>query len=197
VTRFILASKSASRAAILKGAGVDFAQEDSHVDEAQAKRELAGLAASPRAVAEHLAEKKALAVSERRGGLVIGCDQTLDLDGALFDKAEDMAEARVRLMSLRGRRHHLHAALAAARAGEVLWRFTETVTLTMRLFSEDFLEDYLARAGHSILGSVGCYRLEGEGANLFEAIDGDYFAILGLPLLPLLGFLRREGVIAT
>jgi septum formation protein len=194
----VLASKSRSRAAVLAGAGVAFAAEDSRVDEDELKGQLAAKGATPRDVAERLAEAKALAVSARRpDDLVIGADQTLDLGGELFDKAADLAEARARLTTMRGRGHALHGGIVAAERGEIVWRTTETSRLWMRDFSDAFLDGYLERGGEALLGSVGCYLLEGEGAQLFERIEGDYFAILGLPLLPLLGFLRERGAIPT
>ena len=194
----VLASKSRSRAAVLAGAGVAFEMEDSEVDEGALKAGLLADGASPREVAERLGEAKALAVSARRpGDQVIGADQTLDLGGALYDKPADLAEARRHLTAMRGRDHALHGGIVAAEGGEVVWRTTETSRLWMREFSDAFLEGYLARGGEALLASVGAYQLEGEGAQLFEKIEGDYFAILGLPLLPLLGFLRARGAITT
>jgi septum formation protein len=194
----VLASKSRSRAAVLAGAGVAFETEDSAVDEEALKADLLADGASPREVAERLGEAKALAVSARRpGDLVIGADQTLDLGGALYDKPADLAEARRHLLAMRGRGHALHGGIVAAERGEVVWRTTETSRLWMRDFSDAFLDGYLARGGEALLGSVGAYQLEGEGAQLFERVEGDYFAILGLPLLPLLGFLRGRGAIPT
>src|SRR6185436_5257718 len=137
-----LASKSASRAAILKGAGVAFETASPGVDEAAVKTGLLAEKATPREVADALAELKALAVSRARPGLVIGADQTLELDGQLYDKAASMAEARERLKAFRGRRHRLHAAVVVAREGEAIWRDVDTTTLTMRPFTDDFLEDY-------------------------------------------------------
>ncbi len=196
--KIVLATRSRSRAAVLAGAGVAFETEDSGVDEAALKSALLAAGASPCDVAERLGEAKALAVSARRpDDLVIGADQTLDLDGALYDKPADLAEAREHLAAMRGRGHALHGGIVAAERGEVVWRTTETSRLWMRDFTDAFLEGYLARGGAALLASVGCYQLEGEGAQLFERIEGDYFAILGLPLLPLLGFLRAKGAIAT
>jgi septum formation protein len=196
VTPVVLASTSQSRAAILTGVGVAHLAVGSGVDESAAKDGLLRSGARPREIARHLAEAKALKVSRGRPeALVIGADQTLDLDGELCDKAESLADARHRLRSLRGRPHLLHCAVVAARGGELLWRMIESPRLEMRDFSDAFLGAYLARNGEAVLSSVGCYQLEGEGAQLFERIDGDYFAILGLPLLPLLAFLRREGAI--
>ncbi len=190
----VLASKSAVRTRLLAAAGVEFEAMDSGVDEAEAK---VGLAAyTPDAVALALAEAKAVRASAARpGALVIGADQTLDFEGRLFDKAASLAEARARLMMLRGRAHRLHAGVAVARDGQVLWRKCASSTLTMRDFTDAWLDAYLARNPGPALSSVGCYELEGEGAQLFDRIIGDYFAILGLPLLGLLGCLRREGAL--
>ena len=197
MTKVVLASKSASRSAMLRAAGVAFETAGAGVDEAAAKAELLAKGAGPREIAEHLARLKALAVSAGRPGLVIGADQTLDLDGRLFDKAETCAEARAHLTALRGRAHSLHTAAVVAEDGEIVWRATESPRLTVRGFSDEFLDGYLARGGAALLGSVGCYLLEGEGAQLFERIEGDYFAVLGLPLLPLLEFLRSRGALAS
>jgi nucleoside triphosphate pyrophosphatase len=192
----VLASQSASRAAILSAAGVAFEAVGSGVDEAPLKAELLAAGATPREVAERLAAAKAVAVSAARpADLVVGADSTIDLEGALIDKAANMPEARRRLQQLRGRGHTLHAALAVARAGAPVWHAVDSPRLTMRAFSDVFLDGYLARGGEALLGSVGCYFLEGEGAQLFAAVEGDYFAVLGLPLLPLLTFLRSEGAV--
>jgi septum formation protein len=191
----VLASKSPTRHAVLEGAGVPFEAAGSGVDEAAAKARLLERGAGPRQVAEALAQEKALAVSRTRPELVIGADQTLEFQGRLYDKAETVADARARLATLRGAPHQLHSAVVVARGGETVWRETESATLTMRAFSDAFLDDYLAAEGEAALGSVGCYRLEGLGVQLFERIEGDYFTILGLPLMGLLDLLRREGVL--
>lgn len=191
----ILASKSATRRAVLDGAGVAYEAVGSGVDEDAVKADLLAAGATPRQVAETLAERKALAVSTGRPGLVIGADQTLDFEGRLYDKAETVSAARERLTMLRGKRHELHSATAVARDGAVVWRETDSAQLTMRAFSDDFLEVYLAEEGEAALGSVGCYRLEAMGVQLFSRIEGDYFTILGLPLMGLLDLLRREGVL--
>ena len=191
----VLASTSAARWAILKAAGVEFETQSPAVDEGAAKISLAAEGLTTRDMADALAEMKALKVSRRRGGLVIGADQTLDLDGALIDKAPTMLAAREILLALRGRRHKLHSAVVVALDGVVIWRQVETATLTMRSFSDVFLDQYLAAEGEGVLWCVGCYRLEGRGAQLFERIDGDYFSILGLPLLGLLDLLRRYGAL--
>lgn len=188
----VLASKSRVRAQVLAGAGVSFETAGSEVDEARAKVELLDRGASPSEVARALAEAKALAVSRTRPGLVLGADQTLELEGVLYDKVETLDAARERLRLLRGRPHRLHAALAMAEDGRVVWRDVVSCVLTMRAFSDAFLEHYLAREGGPALGSVGCYRLEGLGAQLFSRVEGDYFAILGLPLQGLLDFLRER-----
>jgi len=198
VTPVVLASTSQSRAAILTGAGVAHEAVVSGVDEAEAKARLLASGAGPRDVAGHLAEAKATKVSrERPEALVIGADQTLELAGELFDKVDSVAEARERLIALWGRSHLLHSAVVVVRNGAVLWRTVESPRLQMREFSEAFLDAYLARSGDAALSSVGCYLLEGDGAQLFDRVEGDYFAILGLPLLPLLGFLRGQGVLAA
>ncbi len=193
----ILASKSAARRAVLTGAGVAHEAAVAGVDEDAVKVGMLARGAGPRDVAEALAEIKAVRVSQARPGLVIGADQTLDLDGKLYDKAGTVEEARGRLQTLRGKAHQLHSAVVVAKDGEPIWREVATATLTMRDFSDAFLEQYLAVEGEAALGSVGCYRLEGPGAQLFSSIEGDYFAILGLPLMGLLDLLRKHGEIAA
>lgn len=197
MTPVVLASTSATRQAVLRAAGVPFEAVASGVDEDAAKA--AGLAEGlgPGEVAERLAAAKAEAVSKRRpDAIVLGADQTLDLDGALLDKVETMAEARDRLRRLRGKTHVLHSAVAAAQDGAVAWRWVERPRLAMREASDGFIDAYLAHHGEALLGSVGCYMLENDGVQLFDAAEGDYFAILGLPLTPLLNFLRERGALA-
>jgi septum formation protein len=191
----VLASKSAARRAVLAGAGVPFEVAAPGVDEDAVKADMLARGAGPREVAEALAAKKALAVSTLRPELVVGADQTLEFEGRLYDKAGTVAEARERLRTLRGKPHELHSAVVVAQGGQAIWRETATATLVMRDFSDGFLERYLLAEGESALGSVGCYRLEGLGAQLFSRIDGDYFAILGLPLMGLLDLLRERGVL--
>jgi septum formation protein len=192
----ILASRSQPRAALLSAAGVRFETVGAGVDEAAAKLSLLGEGATPREVADALAELKAVKVSRARpDALVIGADQTLDLGGVLYDKADTVEEARLRLQDFRGRTHKLHAAVVVARGGEPIWREVPSASLTMRPFSDTFLDDYLARHGEEILSSVGCYQLENGGMQLFSDIAGDYHTILGLPLLGLLDLLRRHGVL--
>lgn len=192
--RLVLASRSRSRVALLEGAGLAFSAEPSAVDERAVEAPLLAAGASPGEIALHLAEAKALDVATRRpGDLILGCDQTLGLDGERFVKPENAAAARAQLERLRGRTHELHSALALVADGGVVWRRVEVAAMTMRRFSDAFLDDYCDRAGDAVLSSVGCYQLEGIGISLFEAIEGDYFTILGLPLLPLLAELRRRG----
>ncbi len=191
----ILASRSAARSALLQGAGVSFEAADSGVDEAALKTVILAGGAGPAEVASALAREKALAVSRRRPGLVVGADQTLDFEGRLHDKPLSLAEAADRLRAMRGRAHRLHAAVAAARDGVVIWEALSSAELVMRTFSDAFLEAYLAGEGEEVLSSVGAYRLEGPGVQLFSEIRGDYFTILGLPLTGLLELLRREGVL--
>ena len=193
----ILASKSAARTAVLKGAGVPFETAVSGVDEEAVKLGLLSEGAGPRNIADALAELKALKISRNRPGFVVGADQPLDFEGRLYDKAETLDEARARLKLLRGKPHKLHSAVVVAKDGAPIWRELVSATLTMRDFSDAFLEDYLAAEGEHALGSVGCYRLEGPGSQLFAKIEGDYFAILGLPLLGLLDLLRRHGAVAA
>ena len=191
----VLASKSATRRAVLEGAGIPFEIASSGVDEDAAKVDLLAKGANPRQVATALAEQKALTTSAGRPEWVVGADQTLEFEGRLYDKAETVEDARDRLKALRGKPHQLHSAVVVARNGETVWRELESATLTMRDFSDGFLEDYLAAEGQAALGSVGCYRLEGPGVQLFSKIEGDYFTILGLPLMGLLDLLRKEGVL--
>lgn len=193
----VLASKSAARRAVLEGAGVPFEAVVAGVDEDAVKAALLAEGAGPRDIADALAELKAIRVSRGRDAFVIGSDQTLEFEGRLYDKADTLDAARQRLMTLRGKPHKLHSAVVVAKEGAPIWREVVTATLTMREFSDEFLEAYLASEGEAALGSVGCYRLEGPGAQLFSRIEGDYFAILGLPLLGLLDLLRRHGALAS
>lgn len=205
-----LASGSASRRAMLTAAGLTFDAVPAQVDEraiAEGLRHGGGFEPPLgylEAVAVHLAEAKALEVSRREPkALVIGADQTLgilpDDSGETADelhKPASTAAAREQVLRLRGRTHVLISGVALAEDGRLQWNHVAHARMTMRDFSETFLDDYLARAGDKVLGSVGAYQLEGLGIQLFERIEGDYFTILGLPLLPLLGELRRRGVVA-
>ena len=192
----VLASKSAARAALLRGAGVSFSVDAARIDEAAVRDSLRAEGADAAAAAAALAELKAVQISNRHGGaLVVGGDQILDCDGAWFDKPPDLARARADLMVLRGRTHHQHSAVCLAPDGSALWRHGARAELVMRAFSEDFLDAHLAACGADVLACAGAYRLEGPGAQLFSVVRGDYFTILGLPLLALLGALREHGVI--
>jgi septum formation protein len=194
----VLASQSVSRARLLAAAGVAFEAVPAPIDEEQLKRSLLSEGHDAASIADALAELKALRVSRARpADLVIGADQVLSFEGAVVSKCETMDEARELLRRLRGHRHLLLGGLVLAKSGAPIWRHGSKASLLMRKFSDEFLESYLLREGRAILGSVGCYRLEGEGAQLFDAIDGDYFSILGLALLPLLAELREQGAIAS
>jgi septum formation protein len=193
----ILASQSAARAALLTAAGVAFVSEAAGVDEEAAKQALRADGLDGRALADALAELKAIKVSRRHpGALVLGCDSTVvDAAGDLIDKAADRAEQERLLRRLRGTAHQLHSAVVAAQGGMPVWRHVATARLAMRAFSDAFLADYLAAEWPAIGGCVGGYRLEGRGIQLFSRIDGDHATILGLPLLPLLDWLRARGVL--
>jgi septum formation protein len=189
----ILASTSAARRAMLSDAGLAVECCAPGVDEAAAKPALLAQGVGPRDMADALAELKAVRVSQKRTGLVIGADQTLELEGALMDKADSLSDLEAKLRSLRGRVHKLHSAVVVAENGVAVWRTVKSAELHMRPFSEAFLADYIQRNGLKVLSAVGGYHLEGEGVQLFTAVRGDYFTILGLPLVELLDFLRIRG----
>lgn len=192
--RLALASKSATRVDMLRRAGFDFDVEGAGIDERAVEEPLRAAGAGPGEIAAHLAAAKAVAVSRRRpGDLVIGADQTLGLGTELCHKVDTRAEARRQIERLAGRTHELHSAVALARAGTVVWSDVAVARMTMRALTPAEIDRYLDRAGDAVLGSVGCYQIEGLGIGLFEAVDGDTFTILGLPLLPLLAELRRQG----
>lgn len=192
----VLASGSQVRKLLLRNAGLDFEVDPAGIDERAAEQPLLRSGAGPDDLALALAMAKAVAVSQRRGSdLVIGADQVLDLDGERLTKPETMDAARRQLLRLSGRSHRLHSAVACARGGEVVWSHLDSPTLTVRALDPGVIGRYLAAAGDQVLSSVGAYQLEGLGIRLFESIDGDYFTILGLPLLPLLACLRSEGVL--
>jgi septum formation protein len=195
LTPVTLASQSAARQMILRNAGVAFEAVSPGVDEDAAKVGLLAEEVTPREIADALAEMKAVKVSTKRPGLVIGADQTLDLKGQLIDKANSLEEARARLLDLRGTTHKLHSAVVVARDGRPIWRVVESAKLSVRPFSEAWLDTYIERRGEALLWSVGCYELESEGVQLFDKIEGDYFTILGLPLIGLLDFLRLHGAL--
>lgn len=188
-----LASQSATRKALLAGAGLRFEASPASIDERGLEADVLGKGGDAPLVARRLAEAKALAVSASRPGVVIGADQVLASDGELLHKPEDLAAAARQLDRLAGRRHFLHAGVALASNGRLLWSTVETAGLTMRRFDRDECDLVLALEGAEVLGSVGAYRLEGPSIRLFERIEGDYFTILGLPLLPLLAALRQHA----
>lgn len=199
-TRLILASQSAARRQMLTAAGVTFSAVTADVDEAAIKSEIlkANDKPMPRAVAERLASAKAEAVSRAEPeALVIGADQVLAFDGGLISKAKNIDDARAVLRRLAGNTHHLFSAVALAEAGRTVWSFTDSAELAMRPLSDAFLSSYLEAMGDRVLKTVGCYELEGFGAQLFDRVSGDYFTVLGIPLLPLLSELRRKGVVMT
>jgi septum formation protein len=196
--RIILASASPTRRAMLANAGVRFAVSPALVDERAVEAPLAAAGRSPREIAEALAAAKALAVrADSPATIVIGADQVLEGEGRRWNKPASISEARHQLKALSGKAHFLHSAVAGARGGKVVWRAVDSARLTMRPLSDAFIDKYLADVGEAALGSVGAYQVEGPGIQLFEKIEGDHFTILGLPLLEVLAFLRREGEIGT
>jgi septum formation protein len=198
INELLLASASAARARLLAAAGLVFRTEPALVDEASLKQACRAAGRSPVECALALAEAKARqAASRHRLALVIGADQLLVCDGAWFDKPPTLKDARAQLRALRARAHELVTAVCVVRGAARLWQAVSRPSLTMRAYSDAFLDDYLAAEGAQVLGSVGAYRLEGRGLQLFERVEGDYFAILGLPLVELLGFLRDYGAIGT
>ncbi len=190
----ILASGSEIRAQLLSKANVGYETVKPRVDEEMIKRSLQAEGATPRDVADALAESKARKVSLKRPeALVLGCDQVLDFQGMIFSKPASVDDARNQLLLLRGQRHMLLSAAVIYQNGEPLWRHVGVVRLFMRQFSNDFLEGYLDRNFDSIRHSVGGYKLEEEGVRLFDKIDGDYFTVLGMPLVEILSFLTTRG----
>jgi septum formation protein len=194
--RIILATASAARRAVLAAAGIDFTAQPAAVDEAAIKESAQAEGLAPAEAAMLLAEAKAQRIARREPeAVVIGADQMLICEGRWFDKPPDMAAARDHLLALRGKPHELVTAVVCWRHGERVWQHLARPRLTMRGFSDEFLDAYLAAEGEAVLGSVGAYRLEGLGVQLFSAVEGEHSAILGLPLVPLLGFLRGHGVL--
>ena len=194
--RLILASGSAIRARILDSAGLVFDVMRPEVDEAAIKRAALATGRTLAEIAQLLADAKALAVAAPPDALALGADQILAFDGEGFDKPQSMAEARARLLRLQGRDHALINASAIARGGRIVFRHLAAPRLFMRAMTADEIDAYLAAAGEEILSSVGAYQVEALGSRLFERIEGDYFAVLGLALHPVLGYLRREGLLA-
>jgi septum formation protein len=192
----ILASKSRVRADLLANAGVAFTTESAAIDERAVEDAVSGSGVTPGELAAILAEAKAIDVSEKQpDAIVIGADQTLSLNDEILHKTGNMEAARRRLLQLSGKTHMLNSAVVLARNGETVWRHLSEVQMTMRSLTPEFIGRHLARTGDQVLASVGAYQIEGEGIQLFAKIEGDYFAVLGLPLLPLLDELRRMGEI--
>ena len=198
--KLILASQSPSRAALLRAAGLAFDIVAADIDEAAVRDVLtrSDERVDPADIAEILARAKAETVSANfPDAVVIGADQILTLEGEIFEKPADLEAARKTLLKLKGRTHHLHAGVCVARNGQGVWRHGEAAHLTMRDFSPEFLGAYLAAEGEEVCASVGAYRLESVGVQLFSEVKGDFFTILGLPLVPLLAYLRNEGLLGS
>jgi len=192
----ILASQSQTRCQLLEKAGVKFKAEAAYVDEDALKEALLLEKQSPRNIADALAEAKAVKISLKYpDAFVIGSDQILEYDDQLFNKPAHLDDLRKKLETLSGQTHKLYSAVVIAQQGRVLWRYVDMVKLSMRVISASFLDRYMEKQGATLLSSVGGYHIEGWGAQLFDRIEGDYFTILGLPLLPLLSQLRHYGVL--
>ncbi len=197
MSRIILASGSAIRKQILDGAGLNYEVIVKPVDEAAIKDSMLAENSRLQDIADALAEAKALRVSRQTDGFVIGADQIMVMDNQLFDKPKDLGEARERLLSMRGKRHELIGAVVVCENGRPVWRHLSKTKLWVREFSNEFLDWYIEQEGEALMKSVGAYRFEGPGAQLFEKVEGGFFAILGLDLLPVLDYLRVRGVIAS
>lgn len=198
IDHVILASSSEIRLSLLRAAGLTVVAHAARIDETAITAALESEGAPPRDIADTLADMKAGKIAARfPQDLVIGCDQVLDFNRKAWGKPATPAEAHAQLTILRGHTHHLFSAIVLYHQGEPVWRHLGKVALTMRDFSDSWLDGYLVRNWESIRHSVGGYKLEEEGVNLFTAIEGDYFTVLGLPLLPLLAYMRQRGFIAT
>ena len=196
MTSLVLASSSPFRRMLLQNAGLSFEAHPAGINERAIEMRLTEMHAGPEQVAVELARAKALDVSRRfPGSLVLGSDQTMSLGERVFHKPADIREARSHIAALSGKTHRLNSGVALARDGAVVWDHLSHADMTVRPLSEAFIDRYVARCGEKLLSSVGAYQLEGEGIHLFSAIDGDYFTILGLPMLPLLAKLREMGAI--
>lgn len=192
----ILASASKTRADMLRDAGVVFVAKPANIDEASITASMVAENAPPRDIADALAELKAQRIAQRNpSDMVLGVDQVLVCSGKLVNKAANLTEAAETLRFLRGKPHELFSAAVIYENNAPVWRHVGRVQLQMRDFTESFLQGYIERNGDALLASVGCYQLEGEGAQLFSRIDGDYFTVLGMPLLAVLGFLRTRGIL--
>ena len=196
-SRIILASGSAIRREILDGAGLDYEVIVRPVDEAAIKDAMLAENSRLRDIADALAEAKSMRVSRQEAGLVIGADQIMVMDDQLFDKPKDMDEVRTRLLSMRGKKHELIGAVVICENGAPVWRHMSKTKLWVRDFSEKFLDWYIETEGEALMKSVGAYRFEGPGSQLFEKVEGGFFAILGLDLLPVLDYLRTRGAAQT
>ena len=190
---FTLASQSSIRAHIFRNAGVCFKEESGHHDEAAIKATILAQGATPDEISDTLAEYKAKRIAQNNGGFVLGCDLILVCEGKIFSKPATLDNARVQLCNLRGKTHHLFSAGVIYEDHRLVWRVIERADLKMRDFSDTFLDTYLVENGDSILKSVGCYQIEKKGISLFDRLSGDYHAILGLPLLAILSYLRQRG----
>ncbi len=197
MSRLILASGSAIRREILDGAGLDYEVIVRPVDEAAIKDAMLAEGSRLRDIADALAEAKAMRVSRQEAGLVIGADQIMVMDDVLFDKPKDLDEARARLLSMRGKKHELIGAVVICENGAPVWRHMCRTKLWVREFSDAFLDWYIETEGEALTKSVGAYRFEGPGAQLFEKVEGGFFGILGLDLLPVLDYLRTRGIAQT
>lgn len=194
----VLASGSVIRKQLLRQAGLVFTTDVARIDEESVKASMISSGAKPRDIADCLAEMKANRVSRKHPeAIVIGADQILVCEGQVFDKAKTIPTARETLKSLRGKPHELLSAAVIYQDGEPVWRYVGRAQLVMRDFSDDFLSEYLDLYGETVLSSVGCYQLEATGVQLFSRVQGDYFSVLGFPLLEVIGFLRDRGVLRT
>ncbi|MFN3722448.1 MAG: Maf family protein [Paracoccaceae bacterium] len=196
--KLILASTSQIRQQMLTAAGVPFTAQPARIDEVSIRQALQAEQASPRDIADALAEMKARKIAERLPDcMVLGCDQILEIDGVMLAKPDSPDDARAQLRLLRGRSHRLWSAAVIYHDAKPVWRFMGQARLAMRPISDGYLDDYVTRNWDSIRHSVGAYKLEEQGSRLFSAVEGDYFTVLGLPLLPVLGYLGDRGIIPT